>query len=169
MTWSTFLWYSPSYITLSVTIVDFISNDLVHIQFLPNLTRFVSPMSSRLFLPPLCLMLNKSSSRSDVLSRPIGGWRNRLLSSVIGSIFLPPPSLTLPMPHLLPPSPSEITLWCKFELTSGHKCHVLWLEKVGFRLTSLLPYSRYYVTGHNSLATGYKGQRRQGLDWADLE
>lgn len=116
MTSRTFLWYSPSNIMLSVTWVDFISNGLFYIQFLPNLTTFISPMSSLLFLWSLYFMLNKSSSRSGLLQCPIGAWRNRLLSSVIGPIFLSPPSLTVLMPHLLLPLPSDITLWCKLDL-----------------------------------------------------
>ena len=121
MTSRTFLWYSSSNIMLSITYVDFISNVLFYIQFLPNLTKFISPMSSHLFLWSLCFMLNKSSSRSGLLQRPIGAWRNRNLSSVIGPIFLSPPSLILLLPHLLPPSPSEITLWCKIDLLCARK------------------------------------------------
>lgn len=120
MTSRTFPWYSSSYNMLSVTYVDFICNVLFYIQFLPNLTKFVSSMSGLLFLWSLCFM-HKSYSRSGLLQRPIGAWRNRLLSSVIGPIFLSPPSLTLLMPHLLAPLPSEITLWCKLDLLCARK------------------------------------------------
>lgn len=72
MTSRTFLWYSPSYNMLSVTYVDFICNDLFYIQYLPNLTKFISPVSSLLFLWSLCFMRNKSSSLSGLLQHPIG-------------------------------------------------------------------------------------------------